>query len=55
MDISGNILGTSQPDNGGCSGSGSCENAAAIMGNQGNCLNDLPGTSTQLFICEYEN
>lgn len=47
----GNIV--SEPNNAGCTPGSVCECATTIVGNLGNCLNDVPPDSAQLYICEF--
>ena len=42
----------SEPDNGGCASSG-CECITTIVGNLGNCMNDVSTEDTELYICEF--
>lgn len=44
---------TDEPNNGGCPSPSVCEFLTVIVGNLGNCLNDMSSTATNLYICEY--
>jgi hypothetical protein len=48
--LNGNLV--SEPDNGGCASSG-CECITTIVGNLGNCMNDVSTAEVELYICEF--